>query len=226
MSSRKIIVALDIPDRDQTLDLARALAGEVAMVKLGLESFVAHGPGLVEEVRGLGVEVFLDLKLHDIPRTVAAAAAQASTLGVQLLTVHATGGVEMIMAASEAAGNTKILAVTVLTSMDQAAVEAVGFHDGVENSVVRLGTLAINAGADGLVCSARELRALAGIGGLRVVPGVRPAGCDHGDQKRVATPSDAVSAGANYLVIGRPIVQAADPVAAAAEINASIAGTL
>lgn len=222
MTRSKLIVALDVPDRANTVSLARALAPEVAMVKIGLESFIAHGPGLVEDLRGLGVDVFLDLKLHDIPRTVAAAAKRASTLGVRLLTVHATGGAEMVAAACESAGEIQILAVTVLTSMDEAAVAGVGFADGVEESVSRLGRLALEAGADGLVCSAHELFALRQLGGLRVVPGVRPDGSDPGDQKRVATPARAVEGGASYLVIGRPIVQAPDPVAAAKAINMSL----
>lgn len=223
MADSKIIAALDVPDRSHCLELARQLAPHVAMVKVGFESFVAHGPSLVTELRDAGVDVFLDLKLHDIPRTVAAGAREASALGARLLTVHASGGAEMVRAARDAAGpETWILAVTVLTSMDQATVDAVGLQGTVAESVQRLGVLAVDAGADGLVCSALELEALKLTGGIRVVPGVRPAGTASGDQKRVATPERAVSDGATYLVIGRPIVQAPEPAAAAAAINRAL----
>ncbi len=214
---------MDVPERNETLELATALAPHVAMVKVGFESFVAHGPSLVTDLRDAGVDVFLDLKLHDIPRTVAAGAREASALGARLLTVHASGGAEMVRAARDAAAeDTSILAVTVLTSMDQNAVDAVGLAGTVAESVQRLGALALGAGADGLVCSALELDVLKFSSGIRVVPGVRPAGTASGDQKRVATPEEAVARGATYLVIGRPIVQAPDPAAAAAEINRSL----
>ncbi|MEM6731429.1 MAG: orotidine-5'-phosphate decarboxylase [Myxococcota bacterium] len=223
MADRRIIVALDVPERERTLELATALAPEVAMVKIGLESFIAHGPSLVTDLRDAGTEVFLDLKLHDIPRTVGAAAREASSLGARLLTVHAAGGGEMIRAARDAAGSeTLIIAVTVLTSLDQNAVEQVGFVGTVEDTVFRLAELSLGAGANGLVSSALELPALSSLSGVRVVPGVRPKGSAAGDQKRVATPEDAVAAGATYLVVGRPIVQAADPVAAARAINVAV----
>lgn len=223
--NKKLIVALDLPERRRVLELAGALCQHVAMVKIGLESFVAHGPRLVEEVRAFGVDVFLDLKLHDIPRTVSAAAREASALDVRLLTVHATGAHDMIRAAREsAAPDTQILAVTMLTSLDEAAISSLGFEGDVQRCVSRLGRLALDAGADGLVCSAHELVALRGLPGVRVVPGVRPVGGDVGDQKRVATPEAAIKGGATYIVVGRPVVQAPDPIAAAEQLNASLSG--
>ncbi|MEL6761187.1 MAG: orotidine-5'-phosphate decarboxylase [Myxococcota bacterium] len=224
MDHRRVIVALDVPERDRTLKLAKSLAADAAMVKLGLESFVAYGPSLVQEVIDLGVDVFLDLKLHDIPRTVAAAAREASSLGARILTVHAGGGAEMIRAARENADDgLAVAAVTVLTSLDEATVGSIGFVDGVAGSVRRLGQLAIEAGADALVCSALELVELEALPGQRIVPGVRPAASDADDQRRVATPTQALESGATFLVIGRPITQAEDPSAALRSINASLA---
>lgn len=225
MSNRSnLIIALDVAEREHALDLARCLRDEIAMVKVGLEPFVAHGPGLVAELRDAGVEVFLDLKVHDIPRTAAAAAREASRLGARLLTVHAAGGAEMIGAARDAASeSTAIIAVTMLTSLDDDAARGIGFASSVADSASTLGRLAVAAGADGLVCSALELERLTPVGGLRVVPGVRPRGSASGDQKRVATPGEAVSKGATWLVVGRPVLQAEDPVAAARAINAEVA---
>lgn len=224
MDHRRVIVALDVPERGRTLELAKALAQDAAMVKLGLESFVAHGRSLVEEVIGLGVDVFLDLKLHDIPRTVAAGAREASSLGARILTVHASGGAEMVRAARENADDgLAIAAVTVLTSLDAPAVDSIGLTGGVAGSVRRLGELAIGAGADALVCSALELAELEAIAGQRIVPGVRPVASGVDDQRRVATPAQALELGATFLVIGRPITQADDPSAALRSINASLA---
>ncbi|MBC7793949.1 MAG: orotidine-5'-phosphate decarboxylase [Clostridia bacterium] len=218
-----IIAALDVPERARTLELARLLAPEVGMVKLGLESFVAHGPDLVREVRALGVDVFLDLKLHDIPRTAAAAAREAAKLDVRLLTIHASGGAEMISACREAVGvELTIVAVTVLTSLADDDVRDVGFSDATTGLTERLGKLAMSNGAHGLVCSAHDLSALASAGGIRVVPGIRPAAHANHDQKRVATPGEARAAGATWLVVGRPIVDARDPVAAARAIAAEV----
>lgn len=219
-----IIVALDVADREQTLELARALAPEVGMVKLGLESFVAHGPELVRDVRKLGVDVFLDLKLHDIPRTAAAAVREAARLDVRLLTIHASGGAEMVKACREAAGvSLSLIAVTVLTSLADDDVRDVGFSGAATVVAERLGKLAMANGAHGLVCSAHDLSALAGAGGIRVVPGIRPGSAAVNDQKRVATPAQARAAGATWLVIGRPIIEAADPIAAARAIAAEVA---
>jgi len=219
----RIIVALDIPERDKTIELAKRLAGKVGMVKIGLESFIAHGPDLVREIVDGGTDVFLDLKIHDIPRTAGAAAREASQTGAKLLTIHGSGGGEMVRAARDAAlETTDILAVTILTSLDQGAVDAIGYEGSVADAAHRLAGLALENGADGLVCSALELERLGTLGGHRVVPGIRPAGSSHGDQKRVATPEEAVSWGASWLVIGRPIVQAEDPVEAAVAIAKSL----
>jgi orotidine-5'-phosphate decarboxylase len=198
-------------------------------VKLGLEYFLANGPdGLA--VAG-ATPVFLDLKLHDIPNTVAGAVRSLLPLGVHLLTVHAGGGAAMVAAAREAAERATgprplILAVTVLTSLDAAALQATGVGGAVSEQVARLGKLAIDSGADGLVCSAHEivtLRQALGEKPVLVVPGIRPAGSDVGDQARVMTPEAAVQAGADYIVVGRPITGAADPGRAAAVIAAAIA---
>jgi orotidine-5'-phosphate decarboxylase len=214
--TNKIIVALDLPERPALLALAKRLVGEVGMIKVGLEAFVAYGPDLVRELRTMGHAIFLDLKLHDIPRTVAASVQQAAKLDVRLLTVHASGGAEMVRAAADAAGTTQIIAVTMLTSLDDAASKAIGFSF-VEDSTLRLGKLARDNGAAGLVCSAHELHALMPLGGVRVVPGIRlEKSVD--DQKRVATPSEALALGATWIVIGRPILQAADPVIKVREI--------
>lgn len=221
----RIIVALDVPERDKTIELAKKLAGKVGMVKIGLESFIAHGPDLVREIVDCGTDVFLDLKIHDIPRTAGAAARQASQTGAKLLTIHGAGGADMVRSARDAAlDSTEILAVTILTSLDHDATQAIGYGGSVADAAHRLAGLALGNGADGLVCSAHELERLSALGGHRVVPGIRPLGSGHGDQKRVATPEQAVSWGASWLVIGRPIVQAEDPVAAAVAIAESLGG--
>ncbi len=226
----RIIAAID------TADLARAeaLAGVLAppacgMLKVGLELFGAAGP---EAVRRLAARapVFLDLKLHDIPNTVAGAVRALAPLGPALLTLHAAGGPAMIAAAREAAesgaARPALLAVTVLTSLDAATLAATGIAGGTVQQVLRLARLALDAGADGLVCSPQEvarLRDAFGAAPLLVVPGVRPAGSAAGDQARVATPAEAVRAGADWIVVGRPITGAADPAAAAAAIGAEAA---
>ncbi|HSI02850.1 MAG: orotidine-5'-phosphate decarboxylase [Myxococcota bacterium] len=223
MKQSPVILALDVPERARTLELAKLLGPEVGMVKLGLESFVAHGPDLVRAVVGMGLPVFLDLKLHDIPRTAAAAAKMALDLKVKLLTVHASGGAEMVRACREAVGDAlHLVAVTVLTSLGDDDLAGVGFSGQAATVAARLGKLAIDSGAHGLVCSALDLPALAGIGGTRVVPGVRAAAGAIHDQKRVATPAQAMKAGATWLVVGRPILEASDPVAAARAINAEL----
>lgn len=223
LSRERLILALDVPGRQEALDVARALRDEIGLVKVGLEPFVAHGPDLVRELTGMGLGVFLDLKVHDIPRTAAAAIHQATQLGVEMVTVHALGGAEMVRAAVHAAsGRTQIVAVTMLTSMDDVAANAIGLGEAVANATLRLGELALGAGADGLVCSALELERLAPLGGKRVVPGIRPRGAAAGDQKRIATPRDAVAAGATWLVVGRPILGADDRVAAARAIVGEI----
>lgn len=205
--------------------MARRLAGEVGMVKIGLQAYVAHGPDLVRELRAQGHSIFLDLKLHDIPNTVASAMRQIAELGVTFTTVHASGGSEMLRAAVAAASDTRILAVTVLTSIDAAALDAIGHRDDVRSSVLRLASLSTRAGVDGVVASPQEVEEIRRVAGdLEIVtPGIRPAGADRGDQKRVMTPREAIEAGADWLVIGRPITRADDPVLATRQILADLA---
>ncbi len=218
-----LIVALDVATAAEAEALCRRLQPYVGMVKVGLESFVGAGPDLVRRLRATGVEIFLDLKLHDIPRTAAAAAAQVAALDVSLLTVHAAGGGPMLAAVrANLPPRTRLLAVTMLTSFDDALTAAIGMAASTATSVHKLGALARQHGADGLVCSAAELAALQPLGGLRVVPGIRPAGSAADDQRRAATPQAALAAGATYIVVGRPIVASADPVAAAQALLASL----
>jgi orotidine-5'-phosphate decarboxylase len=218
----RICAALDFPSWSAAEPFARRVAPEVGMLKVGLELFAAEGPAVVRAAAALGRPVFLDLKLHDIPNTVEGAVRSAASSGAALLTVHAAGGEAMIRAAARAAGERlRILAVTVLTSLDDAALAAVGLLGPAEAAVVRLARLAVGAGAGGLVCSPREVaavRAAVGPGPLLVVPGVRPAGADRGDQARVATPAEAVRDGADVVVVGRPLREGPDPAAAARAI--------
>jgi orotidine-5'-phosphate decarboxylase len=224
--SDRICAALDFPSFAAAEPFARAIAPHVGMLKVGLELFVAEGPPVVKAAAALGRPVFLDLKLHDIPNTVEGAARSAAASGAALLTVHASGGAEMVKAAVRGAGGkVRVLAVTVLTSLDGAALDAVGLAGPPEAAVVRLARLAVAAGAGGLVCSPHEVaavRAAVGEGPLLVVPGVRPAGAAKGDQARVATPAEAVRAGADVIVLGRPLRDAPDPARAAREIAASL----
>ncbi len=221
-----IAVALDAPDAETAARWAQAVTPYVAVVKIGLELFCRAGPAITTSVRGAsGVELFLDLKLHDIPNTVAGAARAVAKLEPRYLTVHAGGGADMVRAAVDAADGVTIAAVTVLTSMDDRAMDAVGMAGPVLDVVRRLATLAVGAGAGALVCSPREVaavRAEVGPGIVLITPGVRPAGADAQDQARVATPEQALADGADLLVIGRPITGAADPGAAAARIAADL----
>jgi orotidine-5'-phosphate decarboxylase len=227
--TKRLIAAIDTAERAQAEDMARAVAPHCGLVKLGLEYFLANGPAGLEAAAG--VPVFLDLKLHDIPNTVAGAVRSLLPFNMQMLTVHAGGGGAMVAAAvkaaSEASARPKILAVTVLTSLDAAALAETGVAGGTTQQVLRLARLALDNGADGLVCSAHEvapLRDAFGAGPILVVPGIRPAGSATNDQARVMTPEQAVMAGADYLVVGRPIFSAHDSAASAAAIAASIAG--
>ncbi len=227
--TKRLIAAIDTADKAQAAAMARAVAPHCGLVKLGLEYFLANGPAGLEAASG--APVFLDLKLHDIPNTVAGAVRSLLPLQVQMLTVHAGGGGAMVAAAAKAAAEgqvrPKILAVTVLTSLDAAALAETGVAGGTTQQVLRLARLALENGADGLVCSAHEiapLRDAFGAAPILVVPGIRPAGSATNDQARVMTPEQAVTAGADYLVVGRPISTAPDPEAAAAAIAASIAG--
>lgn len=228
-SNERLIVALDVSSSSQAQKILSDLGDAVHFYKVGTQLYTAEGPQMVRNLISSGKKVFLDLKYHDIPNTVAAAVREAAQLGVSMLTVHAFGGTKMLQAAAEAAqfGSTpNVLAVTVLTSMDNASLQEIGVQSKMEEQVVRLATLALKAGCSGVVSSAREVRALRaqlGDGFLAVTPGVRPAGAAHGDQARVVTPADAIAAGATHIVVGRPITEAANPSAEAQQILQQIA---
>jgi orotidine-5'-phosphate decarboxylase len=229
----RLITALDMPSLGAARAMAARLAGASPVLKLGLELFTAEGPAALGALRATA-PVFVDLKLHDIPNTVAGAVRSLAPQGAAMLTLHASGGPAMIAAAREAAekagpggGQVRpiLLAVTVLTSMDAEALHSVGVAGGPTQQVLRLARMAMAAGADGLVCSPREvgpIRDALGEAPILVVPGIRPAGADKGDQARTATPEEAVAAGADWIVVGRPITGAADPAAAARAIIASL----
>lgn len=217
-----VFCAIDMTDPAQAAVLADDISEHVGGFKVGLEFFVANGPGGLAPIIDYGKPVFLDLKLHDIPNTVAGAVRSAGKLGVQYLTIHASGGADMMKAAVDAAASCssppKILAVSVLTSMSDDDLWACGVRDDAETQVTRLAELAIEAGVQGLVCSPKEITKVRGLAGDRlemVIPGIRPANATKGDQKRVMTPRDAMDQGADWLVIGRPITQATDPSASA-----------
>lgn len=221
----RLIVALDVPDAPAAAALAQRLHGSVRWVKVGMELYTAAGPAVIEPLLEQGFSVFLDLKFYDIPNTVAGAVRSAAGLGVQMLTLHASGGPAMLAAAratlKDAAEPPRLLAVTVLTSMDQAQLAAIGLSRTPAEQVELLARMGLGAGMDGFVCSpeeVRSLRALAGPDAALVVPGIRPKGAAKGDQKRIATPGDALRDGASYLVVGRPITAAPDPAKAAEEI--------
>ncbi|MGE4278276.1 MAG: orotidine-5'-phosphate decarboxylase [Magnetospirillum sp.] len=231
-----IYVALDTTNVNQAADLAATLKGLVGGLKLGLEFFTANGPAGIEAITALGVPVFLDLKFHDIPNTVAGAMRGIAPLAPRYTTIHATGGFAMMKAAADAARDAadkvgrprvKVLAVSILTSIDQAAMEAVGFQGSVLEQVKRLAVLAQAAGIDGLVCSPHEVetvRSMVGDSLTLVVPGIRPAWSEAGDQKRVMTPKEARMRGADILVIGRPITAASYPADAAKRILEELEG--
>jgi len=228
---RRLIVALDVADGAAALAAAGRLVGHVGMIKVGLELFVAEGPDVVRRLRAAlpGLEVFLDLKLHDIPNTMRGAIRSARALGARFITVHAGSGVAHLRACVEEAGDALgVLAVTVLTSQDAAACAEAGHTREPAELVVMRAAAARAAGCAGLVCSGQELARVRAVAGelACVVPGIRPAGGEVGDQKRVMTPRDAIAAGAAYLVVGRPILGAADPVAAADAIVAEMAAAL
>jgi orotidine-5'-phosphate decarboxylase len=224
----RIIVALDVGTVDEARALVDALSGRVGMFKIGSQLFTAAGPSFVRELAGRGEKVFLDLKYHDIPNTVAGAVSVACQLGVSLLDVHALGGRAMLEAAVGAlpAMGARLLAVTILTSMDADAHAEVGLPGEVGDSVQRLARLARDAGLDGVVASPHEVamvREACGPGFVIVTPGIRPAGAARGDQARAATPRAALEAGADLLVVGRPITAAADPARAAEQLLSEIA---
>ena len=225
----KVIVALDFSSADEALNLARKLDPAQCRVKVGKELFTRTGPALVEQLQGLNFELFLDLKYHDIPNTTAQACRAAAELGVWMVNVHALGGRRMMEAAREAVANSThqplLIAVTILTSLDGPELAEVGLSGEPVENVVRLARLAEASGMEGVVCSPREvstLRETVASDFRLVTPGVRPAGTAVGDQKRITTPEDAIRLGSSYFVVGRPITQAEDPLAALAAINASI----
>jgi orotidine-5'-phosphate decarboxylase len=226
----KICIALDFPTREEVLSMARRLAGRVGWLKVGLEAFVAEGPGLVAEVAKTGAKVFLDLKLHDIPATVAGAVAAAARSGAHMVNVHASGGRAMLEAAREAADRARLarlIAVTLLTSIDTRALADLPMAGHPEGIARRLALLAKECRLDGVVCAATDVRGIREACGpdfLTVVPGIRPAGAGLQDQKRIATPAGALRDGASLLVVGRPVTAAPDPEKALEPILAEIAG--
>jgi orotidine-5'-phosphate decarboxylase len=222
-------VALDVPSATQARQLVQSIGEAASTFKVGKQLFTAEGPNLVRELVASGKKVFLDLKYHDIPNTVASAVRSTAELRVSMLTVHASGGTKMLKAAAEAAAQSPakpiVLAVTVLTSMSDDDLQEIGVAGTVLNQVLRLAGLARSAGCGGLVASAKEaaeLRRELGEGFAIVTPGVRPAGSAAGDQARVVTPAGAIAAGASHIVVGRPIIEAADPEKAAADIVAEM----
>ena len=229
MREERLCVALDFATREEILAAARRFGSKAGWLKVGLEAFVAEGPRIVSEVAETGARVFLDLKLHDIPTTVARAVAAAVRSGASMVNVHALGGREMLVAAGESARATgrsaKVIAVTLLTSLDSRSLADLPISGHPEGIVRRLAALAKDCGLDGVVCAARDVREVksaAGAAFLAVVPGIRPAGTDRGDQKRVATPAEALAEGADILVVGRPLTAAPDPNAALASLLSQI----
>ena len=225
----RLIVALDVPTAEDARNLVASLGETVRFYKVGKQLFTALGPDFVRELRASNRQVFLDLKYHDIPNTVGGAVAEAAKLGVSMLTIHAAGGSKMMRAAVEAAAlsdnRPMVLAITVLTSMSQQDLAETGVGNPLEDQVVRLSRLALKAGCGGVVASAREAKAIRnelGAGFAIVTPGVRPAGSAKGDQARVVTPAEAIAAGATHLVVGRPITEAENPMAAAKAIAAEM----
>ncbi|HHH35965.1 MAG TPA: orotidine-5'-phosphate decarboxylase [Gammaproteobacteria bacterium] len=224
-----VIVALDFPDQPSALSLVERLEPSLCRLKVGKELFTRLGPAFVEKLVGKGFDVFLDLKFHDIPNTVAAACDAAADLGVWMMNVHASGGRRMMEAARERlegkSHRPRLIAVTILTSLGEDDIREIGFSGSPAENVLRLAALARSSGLDGVVCSPLEaavIRDQAGSDFLLVTPGVRPATASLDDQKRVMTPADAMAAGSSYLVIGRPVTAAEDPLKALEDINASI----
>lgn len=230
LNDPKIIVALDFPSQNPALALADQLDPAKCRLKVGKELFTRSGPDLVKALQSRGFDIFLDLKFHDIPNTTSAAVAAAAELGVWMVNVHASGGEKMMVACRErleSFGNDRplLIAVTVLTSMSDEDLAGIGIASSAEAHVSRLATLTKNSGLDGVVCSAQEaprLKAEQGSDFQLITPGIRPLTADKGDQQRIMTPTDALKAGSDYLVIGRPITQAPDPLAALKAIYAEV----
>ena len=227
--SSKLIVALDFSTADQALEFVSHLSPSDCKLKVGFELFVSAGPDLVRALTSKGFDIFLDLKFHDIPNTVASVCKAAAKLDIWMMNVHASGGSEMMRAAhvalSELAHSPKLIAVSVLTSMNDEQLQETGLDCLVKYQVIRLAGLAKQAGLDGMVCSAQEARVLRqkmGADFLLVTPGIRPAGADIGDQSRVMTPRDAIQAGVDYIVVGRPITQSSKPLDVIRQINADL----
>jgi orotidine-5'-phosphate decarboxylase len=222
IAAEKIIVALDVATKEKALELVKQLRAEISFFKIGLQLYTAEGPEIVRAVLATGAKVWLDLKLYDIPNTVGRAVESASTLGVQMLTIHLSGGSEMIRAATTARQNQMLLlGVTVLTSSTEQTLREIGITDSVENQVIRLVKLGAAAGIDGVVASPHEIKTLRHEFGDRIkiaVQGIRPSWAEPGDQKRFMTPREAFEAGADYIGIGRPITQQAQPREAVARI--------
>ncbi|SFR09186.1 orotidine-5'-phosphate decarboxylase [Desulfoscipio geothermicus] len=237
MPKEKLIVALDVDDRNRAMELVNKLAGHVGFFKVGMELFYAEGPGIIRDITENGAKVFLDLKLHDIPNTVGRAARVLARYGASIINVHAAGGGDMMRAARESVADEAqnkglptpmVVAVTVLTSINQAVFSReMGMPGEIEDRVRAWALLARESGLDGVVCSPREIelvREACGPGFKIITPGIRPDGAKLGDQRRVMTPAEAVRAGASYIVIGRPITGAPDPAAAAKAILEQISG--
>ena len=224
--SSKLIIALDFPNKDLALNFVKQLSPSDCKLKVGFELFVAAGPDFVRQLVDAGFDVFLDLKFHDIPNTVASACKSAAALGVWMMNVHASGGDKMMQAAKQALvdsnSDAKLIAVTVLTSMDQAQLNSANIHETPENQVKHLAKLTQSSGLDGVVCSAQEaemLRQHIDQDFLLVTPGIRPPGSAQGDQHRIMTPSEAKIAGVSYIVVGRPITQSDQPQVVIEQIN-------
>jgi len=229
-----IVVALDYPTMAQSIEMAKRLDPSQCRVKVGKELFTTAGPVILDELHKLGFDIFLDLKFHDIPNTVANAVSAAAKAGVWMVNVHATGGRRMMEASANALQSlasqtgkdkTLLIAVTVLTSMDQSDLVEIGIDSTPEQHVSRLAKLAQSSGMDGVVCSAQESKLLStelGKDFVLVTPGIRPVGSAQGDQKRIMTPQDAMEAGSHYLVMGRPITQSQDPIAVLTSVNQSL----
>ena len=218
----KIIVALDVPTKEEALKLVEKLRDQISFFKIGLQLYAAEGPGIARQISATGSKVWLDLKLHDIPNTVARAVESASRLGVQMLTIHLSGGGEMIRAATAArVNNMLLLGVTVLTSATEETLREIGIQGKIDDQVLRLAKLGVEAGIDGVVASPHEIKSLRREFGNKiriVVPGIRPSWSEPGDQRRTMTPYEALEAGADYLVIGRPIVAHPNPTEAVAKV--------
>ena len=227
----QLILALDLEEKEQALALLDQLENSLTWVKVGLQMFTRYGPGILDEIAARNYKIFLDLKLHDIPNTVASAIKSLSSCPVEMLTLHASGGSEMISAAKQARDDspseTKLIAVTILTSFNPELLAQVGMTTPIPEQVARLGTLSMNYGADGLVCSPHEIATLRenlGTNPLLITPGIRPMGSDTGDQKRIMTPQEAADLGSSFIVVGRPILKAANPQKAALDIQKQLSG--